>query len=293
VYHTAASFVSTRAGLEPRGLLTGEQIFADVHSATNKSTVLPRGTNRLGGIIVVGSYVPKTTKQLSNLLQTCLTENILVDASKIISLHRSNPADNDVSLKTIENDIVLPTAKKIDEAINAGKDVVLYTSREFSTGAELSDTALVSKAITDIVSKLTVRPHFIVSKGGITSFEVAKIGLGVKIARVLGQIEPGVPVWRLDNNNYNNNSVDSSAKFPGVPYVVFPGNVGSEDALSRVAQKLGVRKTVESANKIIGKPLVIGDYRDKWTGKQGMLEVLKHARRTNRAVAGFNICEFH
>jgi uncharacterized protein YgbK (DUF1537 family) len=39
---------------------------------------------------------------------------------------------------------------------------------------------------------------------------------------VHGQIIPGVPVWRLGKE----------AKFPGLDYVVFPGNVGDEDALT-------------------------------------------------------------
>ena len=42
------------------------------------------------------------------------------------------------------------------------------------------------------------------------------------------QILPGVPVWRLDEKS----------RFPGLPYVVFPGNVGTDDSLARAIQIL-------------------------------------------------------
>jgi uncharacterized protein YgbK (DUF1537 family) len=45
----------------------------------------------------------------------------------------------------------------------------------------------------------------------------------------LGQILPGVPVWRLG----------PGSRFPGAPYVVFPGNVGGKNALTRTAEIFG------------------------------------------------------
>ena len=60
-----------------------------------------------------------------------------------------------------------------------------------------------------------------VSKGGITSSVLATDALNVRRAQVLGQILPGVPVWQLG----------PEARYPGMPYVVFPGNVGGPDAL--------------------------------------------------------------
>jgi uncharacterized protein YgbK (DUF1537 family) len=46
---------------------------------------------------------------------------------------------------------------------------------------------------------------------------------------VLGQVLPGVPVWRMGEE----------AKWPELVYVVFPGNVGGPDALARLAADLG------------------------------------------------------
>jgi uncharacterized protein YgbK (DUF1537 family) len=39
---------------------------------------------------------------------------------------------------------------------------------------------------------------------------------------VLGQLLPGVPVWELG----------AESKFPGMRYVVFPGNVGGPDSVA-------------------------------------------------------------
>ncbi len=46
----------------------------------------------------------------------------------------------------------------------------------------------------------------------------------VRRALVLGQMLPGVPVWRLGDDS----------RFPGLVYVVYPGNVGGADALTHI-----------------------------------------------------------
>jgi uncharacterized protein YgbK (DUF1537 family) len=76
--------------------------------------------------------------------------------------------------------------------------------------------------------RLSARPRYLIGKGGITSSDLATAALGVRRARVLGQIAPGVPVWRLG----------PESRYPGLPYVVFPGNVGGPDALAAVIETL-------------------------------------------------------
>ena len=95
------------------------------------------------------------------------------------------------------------------------------------SGAEqsLAIGSIVSDGIVDIVRSMTAHPCYLVAKGGITSSDVAVHGLGVRRATVLGQILPGVPVWRLGHES----------RYPGMAYVVFPGNVGDEDALAQIA----------------------------------------------------------
>ena len=123
-------------------------------------------------------------------------------------------------------------ARSVNEYLTAGRDTVLFTSRPLVTGADVAENLgigqRVSNALVEIITRLEVRPRYLIAKGGITSSDLATKGLGVKRARVLGQILPGVPVWELG----------PETKFPGLPYVVFPGNVGGPEALQDAVLKL-------------------------------------------------------
>jgi uncharacterized protein YgbK (DUF1537 family) len=79
-----------------------------------------------------------------------------------------------------------------------------------------------------IVRQLERRPRYLLAKGGITSSDIATRGLGIRRALVLGQILPGVPVWQSG----------PESRFPGMPYIVFPGNVGGVEALAEVCKQL-------------------------------------------------------
>jgi uncharacterized protein YgbK (DUF1537 family) len=112
-------------------------------------------------------------------------------------------------------------------ALRSGLDVALFTSRSVVTG----DSALenlkigqhVSAALVQVVRELDVHPRFVIAKGGITASDLSTKALDVTTASVPGQILPGVPVWLLGERS----------RFPGLPLVVFPGNVGDPDSLAR------------------------------------------------------------
>jgi len=115
--------------------------------------------------------------------------------------------------------------------IDFGRDVVVFTSRKLVPGAgaaaSLAIGNQVSDALVELLRGIEVPPRYLIAKGGITSSNLATRGLGVKRALVLGQILPGVPVWKLG----------PETRFPGLPYIVFPGNVGGPDALAEVVRK--------------------------------------------------------
>ena len=48
----------------------------------------------------------------------------------------------------------------------------------------------------------------------------------------MGQILPGVPVWQTGGES----------KFPGLPFVIFPGNVGTDGDLRLAAEILMDRR---------------------------------------------------
>src|SRR5205814_10635762 len=94
--------------------------------------------------------------------------------------------------------------------------------------ASLAICRQVSASLVEILDRITVRPRFIVAKGGITSSDVATRALRVSRAMVLGQIIPGVPLWRLGEES----------RWPGLSYVSFPGNLGGPTALQDALDKL-------------------------------------------------------
>ncbi|GLV60093.1 hypothetical protein KDH_69160 [Dictyobacter sp. S3.2.2.5] len=212
-YRTAASFVRLRGAVATRPLLQPREIVGE------KPT-----TN--GGLVIVGSYVPASTAQLETLLTLPSVEGIELPVERVIQSEEEAHA------------ISAALARRADELIQSGVTPVVFTSRALQTGADSADfLALgrrVSRALIEVVQAVRQRPRFIVAKGGITSHDVARHGLGAERAHVLGQIVPGIPVWRLEKG--------PQARFAGVPYIVFPGNVGTPETLKEVVQALSISK---------------------------------------------------
>jgi uncharacterized protein YgbK (DUF1537 family) len=75
----------------------------------------------------------------------------------------------------------------------------------------------------DIEKGLPPTIGFLISKGGITSNDTLSTGLALRTARLLGQIIPGCSVVRTPADH---------PTFPNLPTVLFPGNVGDENALA-------------------------------------------------------------
>jgi uncharacterized protein YgbK (DUF1537 family) len=239
LYRTAAQFVSARLGIEPRPLLTSRDFNGNANATR-------------GGLVVVGSHVPQSTAQLTHLLETRDIARVELAVPRVLdaarrgsklardaggALRPDHPRDKPASATSRENarscnPVVREAAATIDAHLRAGRDAVLFTSRELVVGLDAADSlqisAHVSRAVVDTVAALQATPRFLVAKGGITSSDVATKAVGVRRAIVRGQILPGIPVWRLGDES----------RFPGLDYIVFPGNVGGPDALAEVCRKL-------------------------------------------------------
>ena len=220
LFRTAAQLVSARLGLAPRALLGAAELN------------LPASG---GGLIVVGSYVPKTTEQLRHLLEVGTRMGDRGRRGEP-SLPRTNfravELSVDALLADARRDDELARARcEVDAALHAGEDVVVFTSRRLVTGPDAEQSLAIGRQISEaliaLVRGIAERPRYLVAKGGITSSDVATRGLGVRRALVRGQVLPGIPVWELGGET----------RFPGLCYVVFPGNVGGADALAEVWQK--------------------------------------------------------
>lgn len=208
LYRTAATFVQVRAGLAPKAPLSAADL-----APTDAETA------HHGGLVVVGSYVPKSTAQLNALLAQNQLRSVEIDVDHLLDDSR-------------EQATISATIASVAAAIREGQSVVIYTSRGLITGANARESLTigqrVSASLVAIVRGLGIQPRYLIAKGGITSSDLATKALGVKRANVRGQILPGIPIWELGVESLH----------PGMIYVVFPGNVGGDDALVQAVAKL-------------------------------------------------------
>lgn len=169
------------------------------------------------GIFIVGSHVKKSSNQLTVLLEVKSTKGIELDIKSIL-------AEPDALMANVLQE--LKAAKK------AKLTPIVYTSRKELRSADAAERLQTGSKISDflvrIVRELPFEPSYIVAKGGITSHDILTKGLEIETAVVAGQILPGVPVVKTAANH----------RFPNMPYIIFPGNVGETDALKQVLEKL-------------------------------------------------------
>ena len=129
---------------------------------------------------------------------------------------------------------VAKTTNQLSGASNDNSHVVLRTSRDLISGANphhsLTIARSVSAALVEVVQRSVaeVRPAFLIAKGGITSSDTATAGLAIRRAWTRGTMLPGiVSLWE-----------PISGPADSIPFIVFPGNVGDDNALGDVVDKL-------------------------------------------------------
>ena len=171
-------------------------------------------TNQKPGVILVGSHVKKTTRQLKQLLQQPSTVGIEVNVIRLLD----NPETREMILRAILHQVLTMWRQ--------GKTPVIFTSREEVTFIDLQERIdfgkVISDLLMDIVGGLPSDIGFLISKGGITSNNLLSKGLNLTSVRLLGQILPGCCVVR---------TAEDHPQFPSLPVVLFPGNVGNDQGL--------------------------------------------------------------
>lgn len=208
MYRCGASFVRARLGLSARPLLTRTDLFGESSAADAT------------GMVVVGSHVGRTRRQLRQLLDLPNIAPIEVPVPELLAgpIFRQRVIDD--------------TVRRGDAALKQAITPVIYTSAREQRGiggqAGLAESRQVSASLVDIVRAISGRPAYILAKGGITSSDIGTKALGVRRAQVQGQILPGVPVWRLG----------PESRHPELPYIIFPGNVGTDESLAQLVTQL-------------------------------------------------------
>jgi len=204
IYRIGPSFVRARTGqratppADPDRL---REIFA--RRPTDSDETRPATAH---GLIAVGSHVGLTTRQLDRLR----------DRGKIIEVELDVPTLLEDSARDRHVTDVARQAAKTLRNNDAVSSLVI---------ARTVSAALVG-TVREIVSQ--VRPAFVLAKGGITSSDTATEGLGIRRAWCRGTMLPGIiSLWE---------PVTGPAQ--GIPYIVFAGNVGDDDALAAVIDTL-------------------------------------------------------
>ena len=208
LFRSAASLLTALAALPPQPIAAADmaQYVKDHHP----------------GAILVGSHVKKTTQQLAVLLKEPDIVGVEVDVTQM--------KDDWVAGRSRLLESTLAQVRQIHEQ---GQTPAIYTSREELTFPDVQTRLAfgeqVSTLLMDIVRGLPRDLGFLISKGGITSNDTLSQGLALRTTRLLGQILPGVSVVRTDADH---------PQFAAMPVVLFPGNVGDENALALAYQRL-------------------------------------------------------
>jgi uncharacterized protein YgbK (DUF1537 family) len=201
LFRTGPSFVRALLGLGPKAPLRGGQLW-------------PAGRPPGHGLVVVGSHVGQTSRQVAALTARGGVTGVELDVAALVR----------------GDDVIAPAVRQVTAALGAS-DVLLCTSRTVVPGREAAGSLAIARTVSAALSTIVRRsvaagPAWVVAKGGITSHDVAVSGLGIRRAEVAGQLFPGlISVFR---------PLDAAPAAIGRPYVVFAGNVGDEETLGQV-----------------------------------------------------------
>ncbi|WP_263311271.1 four-carbon acid sugar kinase family protein [Brachybacterium atlanticum] len=183
------------------------------------SITIPEG--RLDhGLVVVGSHVGLTTTQLRAVQARGTLAELEIHVPSVLDERREHHLADVAAQAT---------------ATLRTSDCVVFTSRDLVRTDDPAESLAIARSVSDAVVEVVRRvraakPAWVVAKGGITSHEVAENGLGIRRARVEGQFWPGqVSLFSAQ---------EAPDEVMGAPYVVFPGNVGGEQALADVVDVL-------------------------------------------------------
>jgi uncharacterized protein YgbK (DUF1537 family) len=185
-------------------------LFAGVLAHTTARGTVPAPRANGGGLLVVcGSYVPTTTRQLGRL--TAHRHGTLVEVD-VDALASDDPAGE-----------IDRAAAAVSAVLRRRELAVVATPRERSPGASsLEAGARIASALARVAGAVEPRPPVVIAKGGITAAVTLREGFGIDEAEVVGPVMPGVSYWSGE----------------GLDYLVVPGNVGDDDLLVELVRSV-------------------------------------------------------
>ena len=187
------------------------------------------------GLFIVGSHVQKTTRQLNALLECEGTKGIELPIDHILDDGETLMAETLAVIADLVGEGVTPvvfTARKevrIDDPDKRQRlgqtvsDFLVSIVRNIGTANNANHPSAAEGQGKD-GSRISLA--YLVAKGGITSHDILTHGLNVKVARVMGQAINSVPC------------IMAELCGQPLPYVIFPGNVGNDNSLREIYEKL-------------------------------------------------------
>ena len=146
LFRTGAAFVSTRLGIEGIAPLTARELG------------IRREEDPMGGLVVAGSYVPKTGKQLERLIQRRgeKLHTVVLDVKKLL----------DSGLPPGE--FVKDAVEEAEKYLKMGQDVLVMTSRDLIKGKDERESLMIGSTVAEAVlafaNGLKVRPRYVIAK---------------------------------------------------------------------------------------------------------------------------------
>ncbi len=179
--------------------------FAAIFCGTRaKGTVpVPR---RSSLVVVCGSHVPQTTRQLEALLSRRPGVLVELEIPRLLTGER-------------EEEVARAVEAARASLLRSGLAVVATPRERSELVHDASTGAVLAESLARLTSLLSGEVDLVLFKGGITSAVGVRDGLGWGAATVVGPVEKGVSLWQYDEHRQ---------------CLVFPGNVGDDNALARV-----------------------------------------------------------
>lgn len=207
-YHVGPSYVRARLGQTSTGPLGDEQLGALASRA------------EAHGLVVVGSHVRRTTRQLEHLLAARQTVDVELDVEALLG---TGAVASDVHALVAR---VVAGLGRATTVLHTSREPVVAESREGSLALARAVSATLVAIVRQVLAATT--PAYVIAKGGITSSDLATGAVGLTRAWARGSLLQGiVSLWEpVDGRTH------------GAPYVVFAGNVGDDGALSQVVERM-------------------------------------------------------
>ena len=165
-------------------------------------------------LVLCGSHVPLSTRQLEELLQRRPESAVWV---------RPEPLANGTGADEIATAIAAARSRLDD----GGLAVVATRRQVLEDGDRLRSGAAIASGLAAILAGARDRAGVVVSKGGITSAINVREGLESGVAEVRGPLLDGVSLWSVD-----------TPERKALPFVVFPGNVGGDEELADLVEAI-------------------------------------------------------